>query len=105
MGSMIYGITGITVDIDDRELAHLRIVITSKLRRGESFSFTVSHGVTTGSGRTSYWMHEAIPLVFRFSGSKPPAINRAWVDALSFDASRPDGLHNLPEPRQSSPAV
>lgn len=105
MGSMIYGIAGITVDIDDRELAHLRIVITSKLRRGESFNFTVSHGITAGSGRTSYWMHGAIPLVFRFSGSKPPAINRAWVESLTDDASKPDGLHNLPEPRHTSSAV
>lgn len=105
MGSLVYGISGVTVDIEDRELAHLRIVMLSKLRRGESFSFTVSHGTDTGSGRTSFWMHEAVPLVFRFSGNKPPAISRVWIELLADSAGRPDGLHNLPEPKASSPAT
>src|SRR3546814_6966447 len=75
------------VDIDDRTLAHLRIVVMNKLRRSESFMFDVEVG--DGSGRRSYWMHPAVPIQFHFFGSRTPRINRAWVEELMLVASGP----------------
>ena len=37
MGRFIYDTMANSVDIDDRTLAHLRIVVMNKLRRSESF--------------------------------------------------------------------
>ncbi|MBB2975299.1 hypothetical protein FHX49_000865 [Microbacterium endophyticum] len=96
MGRFIYDTTSNSVDIDDRTLAHLRIVVMNKLRRSESFMFDVEVG--DGSGRRSYWMAPSVPIQFHFYGSRTPQINRAWVEDLMLAASGPNGLSLTPEP-------
>jgi len=96
VGRFIYGATATSVDVDDRALAHLRIVIMNKLRRSESFMFDVEVG--DGSGRRSFWLHPSVPLQFHFFGSRQPRINRAWIDELMRVASGPNGLSMVPEP-------
>jgi hypothetical protein len=96
MGRFIYDSSGNSVDIDDRTLAHLRIVVMNKLRRSEPFMFDVEMG--DGSGRRSFWIHPAVPLQFHFFGSRQPRINRAWIEVLMLAASGPSGLTLLPEP-------
>ena len=100
MGRFIYDSAGNSVDIDDRTLAHLRIVIMNKLRRSESFMFDVEIG--DGSGRRSFWMHSSVPLQFHFFGSRQPRINREWVEALMQSASSPHGLSIVPEPPEDA---
>jgi len=96
VGRFIYDSVGNAVDIDDRTLAHLRIVIMNKLRRSESFMFDVEMG--DGSGRRSFWMHASVPLQFHFFGGRAPQINRTWVEELMLTASGPNGLTVTPEP-------
>ena len=48
MGRFTYG-PKITVDFDDRVLAHLQTVIAAKIRRGESFMFTWIDDDSTGA--------------------------------------------------------
>lgn len=96
MGRFLYDTMANATDIDDRTLAHLRIVIMNKLRRSESFMFDVEVG--DGSGRRSFWMNASIPMQFHFYGGRHPRINRAWVEALMLSASNPDGLQIVPEP-------
>ena len=96
MGKFIYTTASHSVDIEDRTLAHLRIVIMNKLRRSESFMFDVEIG--DGSGRRSFWMHPSVPLQFHFFGSRQPRINRLWVEELMQAASGPNGLTIVPEP-------
>lgn len=91
------------VDFDDRVLAHLQIVITTKLRRAESFTFSWRDDASIGDGRTSIWIHPASVMVFKFSGSRPPRVNRAWLEALSFTANGPQGLYVVPEPAPVGP--
>ncbi|MGC5172252.1 hypothetical protein ACPW96_16545 [Micromonospora sp. DT81.3] len=98
MGRFIYDTLGNAVDIDDRTLAHLRIVIMNKLRRSESFMFDVEMG--DGSGRRSFWMHASVPLQFHFFGGRNPQINRTWVEELMLSASGPNGLTVTPEPTE-----
>lgn len=86
-------------EVEDRVLAHLELVITTKLRRDESFAFTWQEDVATGSGRRKVWLHPAIPLVYRFYGNRPPSINRAWIEALMQSADTTAGLVILPEPQ------
>lgn len=103
MGKMIYGAPMWSVDFDDRVLAHLRVVILAKLRRGESFSFGWQFDTSRGSGRGSVWMHPAIPLGFEFFGGREPALNREWIEALMLSANSPQGLAVVPEPDGTEP--
>ena len=104
MGRFIYDTTGNSVDIEDRTLAHLRIVIMNKLRRAEPFMFDVD--MKDGSGRRSFWMSPSVPIQFHFFGSRTPRINREWVEELMLIASGPHGLSLVPEPaEQAVPAV
>jgi hypothetical protein len=100
MGKFIYGTPSISVDFDDRVLAHLKVVILSKVRRGESFSFSWEYTVAKGSGHSSIWIHPAIPLQFDFVGSKEPRLNRAWVEELVRLSNSPAGLRVTPEPSE-----
>lgn len=96
MGRFIYGSTGSSVDIDDRALAHLRVVVMNKLRRSESFMFDIEMG--DGSGRRTFWLHPAVPMQFHFFGSRTPRLNRAWIEELMQAASSPNGLTLTQEP-------
>jgi len=100
MGRFIYDTVSNAVDIDDRTLAHLRIVVMNKLRRSESFMFDVEVG--DGSGRRSFWMHPSVPIQFHFYGSRQPRINRVWVEDLMLAASGPNGLAITPEPNEDT---
>lgn len=43
-----------------------------------------------------------LALVFKYFGSRQPAINREWVDALAFTANSPSGLYLVPEPAENT---
>ena len=98
MGKFIYGTPSIAVDFDDRVLAHLKVVILAKVRRGESFTFSWEYTVAAGSGHSSIWIHPTIPLQFDFVGSREPRLNRTWVEELVKLANSPAGLRGTPEP-------
>ncbi len=98
VGKLMYGAQDAEFEFEDRLLAHLRVVIVTKLRRGDSFTFTWDFPTSNGSGRISLWMDASIPLQFRFYGSRDPVLNRAWIEALSGVAASAGGLVVLPEP-------
>ena len=98
MGQLIYGPSHDSFEFDDRTLAHFRVVIITKLRRRESFTLTWDISMANGSGRISLWLDPSIPLQFRFDGSREPALNRAWIEALASVAASTTGLIPLPEP-------
>ncbi|MFB2582773.1 ATP-dependent DNA ligase [Herbiconiux sp. P15] len=102
MGKFIYGTPAISVDFDDRVLAHLKVVILSKVRRGESFTFSWEYTVASGSGHSSIWINPAIPLQFDFVGSREPRLNRVWVEELVRLANSPAGLRVIPEPPEAA---
>jgi hypothetical protein len=102
MGALIYGASLAQIEIDDRTLAHLEMVIIAKLRRDEKFVFTWNHGVAGGGGRSSIWIHSAIPLCFQFLGGKEPSINPAWLKELMTTANSPGGLHLVAEPEPAA---
>ena len=101
MGKFIYD-SNIKVDLEDRLLAHLQLVIGAKLRRGEAFHFTWKDDTSTGNGRTIVWVHPGVSLVYKFYGSRRPAINRVWIEALVYTANSATGLHVVPEPPEDA---
>ena len=100
MGTLTYDVIS-KVTFDDRALAHLELVIASKFRRNESFNFSWVKDPVAGSGRTTIWMHPAIPLVYEYEGGRQPTISRAWLDALMKTANSSAGLKLVPEPAPS----
>ena len=90
MGSLT--IDGIVVQFEDRVLTHLQIVIVQKLRKGESFLMSWRDADSVGDGRSSAWIHPSMPLYFKFSGSRVPAINRDWLASLMASANGSQGL-------------
>lgn len=97
MGYLIYG-GGAEYEFDDRVLAHLKIAIVAKLRLQESFLINWTIPASQGSGRASLWMSPGVPLQFRFSGSKPPELNRVWLDALARSSHGIRGMVVMGEP-------
>jgi hypothetical protein len=95
MGKLIYGRGGV-IDVEDRLLAHLKMAIVAKLRRDEKFTLSWVH--ENGTGRSTIWVHPAIPLHFKFDGSRQPVLNRAWIDALLVSANSTGGLQLVAEP-------
>ncbi|WP_241987592.1 ATP-dependent DNA ligase [Cryobacterium sp. TMT1-66-1] len=90
MGSLTYD--RVVVEIDDRTLAHLQLVIAQKLRRSESFLLSWQDSAAVGSGRSSIWMNPAIPLYFKYAGGHAAKLNRQWIEDLSCSANSAQGL-------------
>lgn len=91
MGFLTYGGSQ-EYEFDDRVLAHLKVAITMKLRRQESFLMSWVNPAERGGGRVSIWLTPSIPLAFRFSGSRPPQLNKAWLEVLNELSNTPRGL-------------
>lgn len=75
MGRLRYDGTSDPILIEDTTLAHLKIVIATKLRRQESFMMTwrpVNGGI---DHRATVWIHPAIPLQFGFDSAEPPPVD------------------------------
>lgn len=96
MGYLIYG-SGAEYEIEDRTLAHLKIAVVAKLRLQESFLINWTVPAEDGSGRVSLWLSPAVPLQFRFAGSRPPELNRVWREALAQSSHGTRGMIVMPE--------
>ncbi|MFC4223032.1 DUF7882 family protein [Lysinibacter cavernae] len=96
MGYLIYG-SSTEYEIEDRALAHLKVVIAAKLRRQECFFLNWTNEPDAGSGRVSLWLAPNIPLQFRFAGSRAPELNRLWIEVLADASNTPSGLQLFPE--------
>lgn len=90
MGTMYYGSWEFA--FDDRLLAHLQVVIATKLRRHEAFFLNRRAAPEVGDGRHSVWIDNGIQLYCEFSGSRKPAINRSWLDQLITSAGGVGGM-------------
>lgn len=102
MGTILYGTPPAALEVEDRALAHLQIVIINKFRRDEHFLLTLDASPNAGTGRRGVWMHPTIPIQFDFKGSRQPTINPEWVEALMERANSGAGLRIVPEPASGS---
>jgi len=66
VGTIFYGGSATPIHIEDRALAHLKVVIATKLRRHESFTVSWRHPDGEPVGRSTIWLHPSIPLRFVF---------------------------------------
>jgi hypothetical protein len=94
VGRLLYGTPPVAFELDDRTLAHVEIVIIAKLRRSESFAFSLPG---KGDARTSIWISPANDLQFEYAKGTQE-VNRAWLEALIESANSPQGLRIGTEP-------
>lgn len=92
MGTLYYGDSGTPIGIEDRALAHLKIAITTKLRRSESFTLSWQHADDQPPGRSTLWLHASIPLRFVFDNPEQPELSRDWVEELMRSANSTGGI-------------
>lgn len=90
MGFIYYGNSPDPIEIDDRTLAHLKVVIALKLRRNESFTLSWRH--PDASGRSTLWLHPSIPLRFIFDEPIAPELSQQWLNELSTSANTSGGI-------------
>ena len=80
------------IHIEDRALAHLKVVIATKLRRDESFTVSWTHPDDQPRGRSTIWLHPSIPLRFVFDDPEPAQLSREWIEDLANSASSTGGI-------------
>ncbi len=92
MGTIYYGGSATPIHIDDRALAHLKVVVATKLRRGESFTLSWKHPEDEARGRSTIWLHPSIPLRFVFDDPETPDLSREWLEELAQTANSSGGI-------------
>ena len=92
MGTLVHGYGAAGFVIEDRKLAHIKVVVSLKLDRNESFYLSWVLPPQDGSGRVSLWMSRDTPVQFRFSERQRPAFNRQWIEYMMSTSFGPRGL-------------
>lgn len=97
MGWLYYGSGADPIEIEDRALAHLKVVIAIKLRRNESFTLSWPHPPEDPPGRSTIWLHPSIPLRFVFTEAEAPELSTEWITAMANSANTSGGIKLLPD--------
>ena len=97
VGTLYYGDSGTPIGIEDRALAHLKVAITTKLRRGESFTLSWKHPDEQPRGRSTLWLHPSISLRFVFDEPEAPELSRSWIEDLMRSANSTGGIQLVAE--------
>jgi len=105
MGTIYYGGSDTPISIEDRTLAHLKVLIASRLRRGEGFTLSWRHPDEQEGGRTAIWLHPAVPLRFVFDEPELPPLDREWLEQLANSVSLSGGIELVPEPFETDDDV
>lgn len=92
MGILFYGSAEHAIEIDDIALAHLKVVIATKLRRNESFTLSWKHDDNQPVGRSTIWLHPSIELRFEFDEPDPPQLDPARIQAYADSANTSGGI-------------
>lgn len=90
MAHLFYGADCAPIEIPDHLLAHVKIVIATKLRRNESFMMSWRHA--DGSGRSAVWIQPSISLRFVFEMAEQPELDRVLLARLAEAANSNAGL-------------
>jgi hypothetical protein len=100
MGTLTYSAGAASpIEIDDRTLAHLQVVIGAKLRTRQGFFFSWVEHAEKGSGRFSIWIEPSIQLLLRYDTAERHQLNRIWTESLMASANSTQGLFLSSEPQ------
>jgi hypothetical protein len=99
LGTLHYGASRTSIRLEDRALAHLQVVITTKLRRGEGFLIQWDRPTESGSGRGGFWIHPNVDLTFEYDGGREPSLDHDELDRMMMAAAANGGLRITAEQR------
>lgn len=91
MGKLFYGSDTRPIDVDDRLLQYLQVVLSTKLRRSESFTITWTDTAAAHS-RTTLWVQPAIPMRFEYTSAESQRLSGGYLRQLADQASLSSGL-------------
>jgi hypothetical protein len=92
MGTLYYGTSGEPIEIADRLLTHLKVVLTAKLRRNEAFTLSWKHAAGEVAGRSTIWLQPSIPLRFVFDSAVADQLDRGLLHRLASEANSNAGV-------------
>lgn len=92
MGILYYDDWATPIPVEDHLLAHLKVVIAAKLRRGESFLLSWRHLDDEELGRTSVWLHPAVPWRVVLDDAAPITMHRDLLERLTASAATTQGI-------------
>ena len=92
MGTLFYGAARLPIRIDDRILAHLKAVVTAKMRRGEGFLLSWSDSAEVGHGRSSVWVYPACDLHYKFDDGAPPKLDPVLLEEMNVESIQARGI-------------
>lgn len=95
MGTLYYGAGPAPIQIEDTLLAHLKVVMATKLRRDESFTLAWQHDEHSPAGRTTIWVGPSIPLRFVFDSPEPATLDPRRAQSMADEVTR-TGVITLP---------
>lgn len=92
MGTLHYGATGEAIEMPDRILAHLKVLVSTKLRRNESFSLSWDRLIDGAVERSTIWLHCSIPMQFKMDAEAAKQLDRAYLQKLADQANSSSGV-------------
>jgi hypothetical protein len=109
VGALIYGVAP-AIEMNDRALRHIQVVMIQKLRRNESFAFNWDAEPDVGADLASedgvhgtIWISHSSQLYFRYDGPRNShQLNPGWIDLLMRATYKADGLSVIPEPETTA---
>ena len=99
LGTLHYGASRTSLYMEDRALAHLQVVITTKLRRNEGFLIQWDVPPESGSGRGGFWIHPSCDLAYEYDGGREPSLDHEELDKMMIAASATGGVRIVAEQR------
>ncbi len=91
MGTLLYSPDAQPITIDDRLLQYLQVVVSTKLRRGESFTVTWTDE-EAGHARTTLWIQPSIPMRFEYTAIASAPLSGGYLRQLADQAAMSSGL-------------
>lgn len=92
MGTLIYD-SVIRLDVEDRILDHLRVVVFTKLRGKESFPLTVLRKQESGADESVYmWISSESALGFQLVRETTEELSHEWLETLLKMSYTSNGL-------------
>jgi hypothetical protein len=92
LGTLYFGSTRTPLHLGDRLLAHLEIVITSKLRRGEGLLLSWVQPAEATHRRGTCWITSATELLYLYESADALAIDRDELERLSVESNSSRGI-------------
>lgn len=94
MGKLTYGAIQREIVIDDKLLAHIEVVVLSRLRRNNAFALRWTENVEGGDDvRRTIWVHPNSDLYFEYETPEHGELDREVLDKLAKSADSNAGIN------------